>query len=53
MNSIPRLLFLLFIGAAASAFAADRTELNHLAAEKPHITKRLTDAALAWRKSLP
>ena len=33
--------------------ATDRDESHNLAAEKPEIAKQLTDAALAWRKSLP
>jgi arylsulfatase A-like enzyme len=33
--------------------ANDRSETKNLAAEKPDIAKRLSDAALAWRKSLP
>ncbi len=40
-------------GAELYDLATDRTESHNLAAEKPDITKRLTDAALAWRKSLP
>ena len=41
-------------GTAAELYnlAADRNETHNLAAEKPDITKRLTDAALMWRKSL-
>lgn len=33
--------------------AKDRAEEKNLAAEKPEITKRLTELALKWRKSLP
>jgi arylsulfatase A-like enzyme len=33
--------------------AADPKEANDLAADQPAVTKRLTAAALAWRKSLP
>ena len=40
-------------GAELYNLATDRTETRNLAAEKPDITKRLTDAALTWRKSLP
>ena len=40
-------------GAELYNLANDRNESHNLAAEKPDITKRLTDAALAWRKSLP
>ncbi|MEO6785767.1 MAG: sulfatase-like hydrolase/transferase, partial [Chthoniobacteraceae bacterium] len=40
-------------GAELYNLANDRNETHSLAAEKPDITQRLTDAALAWRKSLP
>ena len=40
-------------GAELYNLATDRNEAHNLAAEKPDSTKRLTDAALAWRKSLP
>jgi arylsulfatase A-like enzyme len=33
--------------------AADHKETRNLAADKPDVAKRLTDKALAWRKSLP
>ena len=33
--------------------ASDRTEQHNLAAEKPALAKRLTEAALQWRGSLP
>lgn len=33
--------------------AADPNEAKNLAATEPAVTKRLTEAALAWRKSLP
>ena len=33
--------------------ATDRNEAKNLAAEKPEIARRLSEAALAWRKSLP
>ena len=33
--------------------AADHNEMRNLASEKPDITKRLTEAVLTWRKSLP
>ena len=33
--------------------AADPKETKNLAADRPEVTKRLTDAALTWRKSLP
>ena len=33
--------------------AADPKEAKNLAASKPDVAKRLTDAALKWRKSLP
>ena len=40
-------------GAELYHLATDRNEARNLAAEKPDIAKRLTDAALMWRKSLP
>jgi len=40
-------------GAELYDLATDRNETHNLAFEKPDITKRLTDAALTWRKSLP
>ena len=40
-------------GAELYDLAADPNEARNLAAEKPDLTKRLTDAALGWRKSLP
>jgi arylsulfatase A-like enzyme len=40
-------------GAELYDLATDRNETHNLAAEKPDIANRLTDAALAWRKSLP
>lgn len=33
--------------------ASDRAERHNLAAEKPELAKRLTDAALQWRAALP
>ena len=40
-------------GAELHNLATDRSEAKNLAPENPEITKRLTDAALSWRKSLP
>ena len=40
-------------GAELYDLATDPNEARNLAAEKPDLTKRLTDAALGWRKSLP
>lgn len=42
-------------GAQAELYdlAADRNETNSVAAANPEVAKRLTDAALAWKKSLP
>ncbi|HEY6169424.1 MAG TPA: sulfatase-like hydrolase/transferase, partial [Verrucomicrobiae bacterium] len=40
-------------GAELYDLAADRNESRNLAAEKPDVAKRLAEAALAWRKSLP
>ena len=33
--------------------AADRNETKDLASEKPDVVRRLRDAALKWRKSVP
>lgn len=40
-------------GAELYDLAADRNETKNLAADKPDVTRRLTEAALTWRKSLP
>ncbi len=40
-------------GAELYDLAADPTESNNVAADKPDIAKRLSAQALAWRKSLP
>lgn len=40
-------------GAELYNLATDRTESKNLAAEQPDVAKRLTAAALAWRRSLP
>ena len=40
-------------GAELYDLASDRNETKNRAADKPEVTKRLTEAALAWRKSLP
>jgi arylsulfatase A-like enzyme len=40
-------------GAELYDLAADPKEAKNLAADKPEVAKRLTEAALAWRKSLP
>ncbi len=40
-------------GAELYDLASDRNEARNLASENPDVTKRLTDAVLTWRKSLP
>jgi arylsulfatase A-like enzyme len=40
-------------GAELYDLAADPKEAKNLAGDKPEVAKRLTEAALAWRKSLP
>lgn len=40
-------------GAELYDLATDRNEARNVAAERPDIAKRLADAALGWRKSLP
>jgi arylsulfatase A-like enzyme len=40
-------------GAELYDLAADRDETKNVAADHPDITKRLTDAALRWRKAMP
>jgi arylsulfatase A-like enzyme len=40
-------------GAELYNLAADRNETNNLAEAQPDIARRLTERALAWRKSLP
>jgi arylsulfatase A-like enzyme len=42
-------------GAGAELYdvVADPKETRNLAAEQPDVSKRLTDKAVAWRKSLP
>jgi arylsulfatase A-like enzyme len=40
-------------GAELYDLAADAGETRNLAADKPEVAKRLTEKALAWRKSLP
>jgi arylsulfatase A-like enzyme len=40
-------------GAELYDLATDRNETHNLAAEKTDVAKRLTDAVLAWRQSLP
>jgi arylsulfatase A-like enzyme len=40
-------------GAELYDLATDRAEVKNLATDKPDVAKRLTAAALKWRKSLP